>query len=393
MPSGRHLFYVVALTHRDEKQNEVFEKVSIVKGRSCRFKAVECLNSTLSYFLKVRAVNVGNKDEVDTEIVDVNKNEILNGAQIDEDFCKSLGDKENYIDNNSEFFFKNDIGMFYFASPWITASHSYGCAETSSTPLYAVAFIVLIVFAAYPCCWLRNKIYNMKNIKVILPEGLATQVSNYKYANNTMGNSSDLGTTTKKQFHSDISRSNDCLVSYGQKENLNLINNFHNGSSNALSSLSSNSSTKDRHKEDEEQIGEHPSLETTNEELSSNSSSASNSNFTFHDHRQIKRLSSIDSNNTIPASVCDEDEVDDDLNENNDNDDSSEQKLNDESFQQQFNPQQNNGYVTHNSQLLASILNAAEKNVPSRPQLNSTFPKMTNDGYIQPSAAKQLVSL
>ncbi|KAM7346854.1 cytokine receptor-like isoform 1-T2 [Cochliomyia hominivorax] len=388
LPSGRHLFYVVALIHRDEKLNAVYERVSIVKGRSCRFKELDCSNSSLSYSLMVRAVNVGEMQEVDREIVNMNKDTILAGAEIDEEFCKSeYEDVANSFDINTRNIFKNDNEKFYFASPWIAAPHTYRCTESSKTSMYIVAFIIGIAFAAYFCCWIRNKIYNMKNINVILPEGLATQVTNYKNATNILGNSSDLVSTTKKEFHSDISRSNDCLVPYGHKENLNLINNFHNSSSNALSSLSLSDSSKDRHKEDEQQIGEHPSLETTNEELSSNSSSASNSNFAYHDHRQIKRLSSIDSNNTIPASVCDDDEDVDNV--RFDDDKTNDQRQNNENVQH-FNLQQNNGYVTHNSQLLASILNTTEKNIPSPPQMNPTFPKMTNDGYIQPSAAKQL---
>ncbi|XP_065363513.1 cytokine receptor-like [Calliphora vicina] len=376
LPSGRHLFYIVALIRQDEKYNPIYERVSIVKGRSCRFQQPDCLNSNKTYALKVRAVNVGGKEEVDREIVAMNKDVILEGSTIDEGFCKSEVE-DNSFDINTKSIFQNDNGKFYFASPWMAAPRSYSCSASSKASIYAVALIIVIAFAAYLCCWLRNKIYNMKNIKVILPEGLVT---NYKYATDTLGNGSELGSSTKKEFHSDISRSNDCLVSYGHKENLNLITNFHNGSSNALSSLSSSNSSKDHHKE--EQIGEHPSLETTNEELSSNSSSASNSNLTYHDHPQIKRLSSIDSNNTIPVSGCEEEEYDD-------GNTSKEPSLDNENVQN-FTPQQNNGYVTHNSQLLASILNATERNVPTVQHFNPTFPTMINDGYIQPSAAKQL---
>ncbi|XP_037805677.1 cytokine receptor-like [Lucilia sericata] len=373
LPSGRHIFYVVALTWKDENSNTVYERVSIVRGRSCRFNN-PCLNSKKEYTLRVRAVNVGEKEEVDREIVAMNKDAILAGAPIDEDFCQlEANEYENFFEAKTVPIFHNDNRQFYFASPWINDKRIITCSGISEALIYALALIIVFIFAAYISCWIRNKIINMKNIKVVLPVGL---VPDYNPRNG-----SELGSTTKKEFHSDISRSNDCLVSYGHKENHNLITNFHSGSSNALSSLSSTNSSNDHQKE--EQIGEHPSLETTNEELSSNSSSTTNSNHPYHDHHQIKRLSSIDSNNTIPASGCEEEEEGEE--EDNDEINSKENEN-----VQNFTSQPYNGYVTHNSQLLASILNASDRNVSTAPHFNSTFPTMTNDGYIQPSAAKQL---
>lgn len=375
MPSGRHLFYLVALIQQDEKFNTIYERVSIVKGRSCRFQQPGCSNSNSSYALMVRAVNFGEEEEVDKEIVAMNKDVILSGAPIDERFCESEGKQgENSLEIDSESIFQNDNEKIYFASPWIIAPRSYSCSVNSKTSIYAVPLLVVVLFAAFVCHWLRNKYYKMKNIKVILPEGLVEQVSNYKFTTNTLGTGSELGSPTKKEFHLDISRSNDCLVSYGHKENVNLITNFHSGSTNALSSLSSNTSSKDHQIHNEEQIGEHPSLETTNEELSSNSSSASNSNLTYHEHCQIKTQASFG---------CEE---------KNNFKNNSENSSNSEENVEHLSAPEKNGYVTHNTQLLGSILNAAEQNVLAAPNFNTTFPTMTNDGYIQPSAAKQMVS-
>lgn len=369
LPSGQHLFYLVALVRRDERSNSIYERISIVKGRSCRFQQPECVNSNKSYALKVRAVNVGKKNEVDQEISPMDKEAILEGASIDEDFCKSdKNDLEDTAGINTKTIFRNDLEDFYFASQWISAPRYYSCPPSSNASMYAIAVIIVIAFVAYLFCWLRSKYYTMKNIKVILPEGLVDQVSNYKFNNNTLGARSELETSTKKEFHSDISRSNDCLVSFNQKENLNLVTDFHTHSSNALSLFSSSSSSKE-HNEDQNE--EHPSLETTNEEFSSNSSSELNSNLAYNDHCQIKRMSSLDSNNTLPASRYEEER------ENSEGENVHE-----------FSTAPNNGYVTHNSHFLT--FGTANNASTTRP-FSTTFPPMTTDGYIQPSTAKQLV--
>lgn len=369
LPSGRHLFYLVALIRRDDKSTPIYERVSIVKGRSCRFRLPDCMNSNKSYELKVRAVNVGKKDEVDQEIISMSKEAVLEGSTIDEHFCESYENElEDSIGVNTRTIFRNDFKDYYFASQWIIAPRVFSCSPSSNASMYAIALIIVIAFAAYLCCWLRSKYYKMKNIKVILPEGLVDQVSNYKFNNNTLGTASELEPSTKKEFHSGISRSNDRLVSYNQKENLNLVTDFHTHSSNALSSLSSNSSSKE-HNEDENE--EHPSLETTNEDISSNSST--NSNLTFNDHCQSKRMSLVDTNHTLDASRCQQDRENDD----------------DENVHE-F-PTAQNGYVMHNSHLVPSLLSAAGGNISSTQQFATAFPPMTTDGYIQPCTAKQLV--
>lgn len=371
LPSERHSFYVVALFYRNNQNESVYERASVVKGRSCRFQWPDCVNEKKTYYVHVRAVNVGDQNEIDTQIKPMNEVSILEGIPIDNHFCES-----------DEFFTHVQYSKkYYFASPWTASLRSNSCPSSSNAMIYAVALIIAITFGGYLCYWVRNKCYKMNNIKVILPEGLVDQVSNYKLAGNGLNNGSDLGSSSKKEFHSDISRSNDCLVAFGQRENqfnVNLMSNFHNGSSNALSSLSSSSISKGQLNED--QTGEHPSLETTNEELSSNSSSISNSNLTYHDHRRIERLSSIDSNNTVDVSACEQED------DNYEEDELSEQHVN----LPNSNATQNAGYVTHNSQLLASILNGTDRIATSSTPFTTTFPAMTNDGYIQPSAAKQL---
>ncbi|XP_058983188.1 cytokine receptor [Musca domestica] len=371
VPSGQHVFYVVALIHRYTENESVYERVSVVRGRSCRFQVPECTSSKMSYALEVRAVNVGKQNEIDREIKPMNKDVILAGAKIDPSFCKPDSEKENY---NYELLVEGDTRS-YFASPWIDARHSYYCSPDTKASLYAVAFVILIAFATYLCYWVRNKYYKMKNIKVILPEGLVDQESNYKLAGSTLPKNCALDPGAKKEFHSDISRSNDCLVAFEHKDNLNLISNFHNRSPNPLSSLSSSSSSKDHHNDDN--MGEHPSLETTNEELSSNSSASSHSNLNYHSHHQIPKLSEIDSKNTT-LDVASVEQLQDEMN-------SDEIEYNDEDIEPTLN---NSGYVTHNTQLLASLLNTAERPVP--PSFHTPFPAMTTDGYIQPSAAKQL---
>lgn len=369
---------MVALIRRDEKFNAVYERVSIVKGRSCRFRQPDCLKSNKSYALKVRAVNVGRIEEVDRDLVAMNKYLILAGAPLDEKFCESSSEEmENSNSVDIKSVFENDKDKFYFASPWIVAPRSYSCSVSSKTSIYAVALIIVLAFCAYLCCWLRRKYYKMKNIKVILPEGLVAQVSSYKFAANTLGDESILGTSASKEFPPDISRSSDCLVAYGQKEHLNLIPNLHNGSSNALSSFSLNSSSTENH--NEEKPGEHRSLETTNEEISSNSSSVSNSFIPLQDNSETKRISPFDYS-TIPVSGSEELE-----------NAGKERPCQHAANSTELSNEGNNGYVTHNSHLLTSLLNAPGKKVTPTSQFNITFPSMTDDGYIQPSAAKQLV--
>ncbi|XP_061395883.1 cytokine receptor-like [Musca vetustissima] len=291
LPSGQHLFYVVALLHRYNGSESVYERVSIVRGRSCRFQKPECPSSKMSYALEVRAVNVGQPNETDKDIKSMSRDVILAGAKLDNSFCTSDSENENY---NYALLLEGDTKS-YFASPWIDARRTYYCTDTKAA-LYALAFVILIIFAAYLCYWVRNKYYTMKNIKVILPEGLVDQNSDYKLAGGALANNCGLDPGAKKEFHTDISRSNDCLVAFDHKDNLNLISNFHNRSPNPLSSLSSTSSSKDHH--NDEHMGEHPSLETTNEELSSNSSASSHSNLNYHGHHQIPKLCEIDSKNT-----------------------------------------------------------------------------------------------
>lgn len=378
VPSAQHLFFVVALVRRDYNQQLIYERVSIVESRSCRFQWPDCLNTKQTYSLTVRAVTVGEKNEVDMEIKSMSKDIVLAGAPIDQDFCTSNGEIAKSFDIQSQNMFENDVEKFYFACDWVLASRSNSCSASSNASIYAVAVIIIIAFAGYTFYWIRSKYYKMKNIKVILPEGLVDEVSNYKFGSNALNNGSDLRSSAKKEFISDISRSSDCLVEFNQKENHNLISNFHNCSSQALSSVSSsNSSTKYQH---ENQMGDHPSLETTNEELSSNSSSASNSNLAYHDHHQIERLTSVDSNKTLATSAFKQDQA-------------GNEEVEKDVHEQNLSPTKNSGYVTHNSQLLASILNGTDRNVPSPTQFNPTFPAMTNDGYMQPSTAKQLVCL
>lgn len=369
LPSGRHVFYVVAL--RQSKSVEaVYERVSIVRGQSCTLKFPECPSPKLSYTVEVRAVNVGESNEIDTEIKPMNRNIILGGAEIDQSFC---------ISNNveKEMFLADDTKS-YFASSWINSMHTHTCSNnTNAATIYAVAFIIVIIFASYMCCWIRNKYYKMKNIKVILPDGLV-EVPNYKFASNGLSNDGVLESSSKK----DKSRSNDCLVSPEHKGNQILISNIRNRSSNALSSLSSSCSSSKDHRNDD-QLGEHPSLETTNEELSSNSSSSSHSNLTYHNHHHVQMLSGKDTQNSVAVERCNAADEDDKDNTNDYN-----EQYHNLNITQDI---KDDGYVTHNTQLLASILNTVpERPVP--PSFSTSFPAMTPDGYIQPSAAKQLVS-
>ncbi|XP_073828739.1 cytokine receptor-like [Musca autumnalis] len=374
LPSGRHVFYVVALLHRYTENKSVYERASLVRGHSCRFQIPEeCSSSKMSYTIEVRAVNFGQQNEIDKEIKSMSRDVIIAGAILDNSFCTSDNDIENY---NYDLFLEDDTKSF-FASPWINARRSYSCSTDTTASIYAVAFVILLVFAAYLCYWVRNKYYKMKNIKVILPEGLADQGSNYKLAGGGLANNCGLDPGAKKEFLSDISRSNDCLVAFEHKDNLNLISNFHNRSPNPLSSLSSSNSSKDPH--NDEHMGEHPSLETTNEELSSNSCASSHSNLNYHSHHQISKLSEFDSKNTT-LDVASREQLEDEIN-------SDDIGYSVEDGHPNLNIG-NSGYVTHNTQLLAAILNATER--PVQQSFRPTFPAMTTDGYIQPSAAKQL---
>lgn len=333
----------------------------------------DCSNPKESFALEVRAVDVADLNETDLSIRSMSQDVVLEGATIVDSFCETDDTPNRY----AELPFDNHNKKI-LASSWKQA-RKYFCFSGAKTSLYVVAFVIAVVFSVYTCYWIRKKYYRMKNIKVILPEGLDDQVSNYKCRGNTLDSGRNLDSSVKKEFHSDISRSNDCLVAFGHKDNHNLISNFHNRSTNALSSLSSTNSPKDHHNND--QVGEHPSLETTNEELSSNSSS--NSNLTYHNHHHIERMSSMDSTNTLPMSDGDRDQEEDDVSINRK-----------DSIGQNNIPNVNignGGYVTHNTQLLASLLTGSDGGAPTTRQF-SPFPAMTNDGYIQPSAAKQLVS-
>ncbi|XP_075157421.1 cytokine receptor-like [Haematobia irritans] len=371
LPSGKNLFYVVTLVSTHKGGNETkYERVSVVRGRSCRYQPPDCSSSEMTFSLKVRAVNAGERSEIDEDIKSMSPDSILNGASVDQSFCRS--DEENAAGD----FFDKSSSKSYFASHWIDAPRTISCFE-NKTSIYFFSFLVVIAFVAYICYWMRKKYYKMKNIKVILPEGLIDQVSNYKFSGNALSAGCDLETSTKKKLHPDISRSNDCLVGI---DNQNLISDFHTRSTNALSSLSSTSSSKDQ--QVDEPIGEHPSLETTNEELSSNSSSSSHSNLTYQNNHQILKLTPNSSKDAKKFDSYDHEEY----------------EINNEDNPKRYNEleedapslniiQSDNGYVTHNTQLLASLLNASDRTVPS---FSSSFPAMTNDGYIQPSAAKQL---
>ncbi|XP_059223463.1 cytokine receptor [Stomoxys calcitrans] len=340
-PDFPSAYYLVALVARYSSNKTTYERVSVVNGQSCKFQ-LDCTYTSqeVSFSIRVRAINFGGQQEIDKDIKSMHPSEIRLGAEIDQSFCEPV--KEAEVEVNAYDILDGSNQKSYFASDWIDPQFTSKCAP-NNTAIFVISFVIVLAFVAYIFYRVRNKYYKMKNIKVILPDGLIDHVPNYEFS----------GKGSRKSSNSDL------LMNFHRNDLKSKTMEQH---SNAFSSLSSTSSSKD-HQIDDHQIGEHPSLETTNEELSSNSSLSSHSILTYQNLHNIQQ-----SPNRSGTPV-----EDDETNEM-------------DNHAKGYTTTQNiggNGYVTHNSQFLASLLNASERNVPS-------FPAMTNDGYIQPSAAKQL---
>ncbi|KAI9589947.1 hypothetical protein GQX74_008115, partial [Glossina fuscipes] len=380
LPSGRLEFYVVALIRSANDSSEIIESISLMRERSCRFRIPECYSAYYSYSLKVRAVNTAADKEYDHEIEPMSRNLTLDGGQIKKNFC--IPDQQEN-DELYDKFWRSDNTKCYFASPWTYSPRVYKC---TSTPIFAyiVAIIMLGFLLGLISYWLRSKYREMKDIEVILPEALVDQVSKYKFGNNSLSqsNGTDVSAACKKEIHTQISRNSDCLVNYKEKENHHLLPNMFSGSINVLPSLSSaNSGGKEEIENNEGLIDEHQSYETTNEELSSNSSSISRADCSYND-RSIVHRTIENTNKMFGVQKLSQDATDDEA----------------ENFNQMVTidlevprvlPMNTGGYVTPNTLLLASNLNTTERPAVISMQTIAMPNNMTN-GYIQASTVKQL---
>lgn len=381
LPSGRLEFYVVALIRSANDSSEIIESISLMRERSCRFRIPECYSAYYSYSLKVRAVNTAADNEYDHEIEPMSRNLTLDGGQIKKTFC--IPDQQENDDELYDQFWRRDNEKFYFASPWTYSPRVYKC---TSTPIFAyiVAIIMLGFLLGLISYWLRSKYREMKDIEVILPEALVDQVSKYKFGNNSLSqsNATDVSAACKKEIHTQISRNSDCLVSFKEKENHHLLPNIFSGSTNVLPSLSSgNSGGKEEIENNEGLIDAHQSYETTNEELSSNSSSISRADCSYND-RSIVHRTIENTNKMFGVQTLGQDATDDEAEHFN-------QMVTSDLEVPRVLPMSTGGYVTPNTLLLASNLNTTER--PSVISMQaSAMPNMTN-GYIQASTVKQLV--
>uniref|UniRef100_A0A1A9WHQ8 Cytokine receptor n=1 Tax=Glossina brevipalpis TaxID=37001 RepID=A0A1A9WHQ8_9MUSC len=381
LPSGRLELYVVALIRSSNDSSEIIESISLTKERSCRFRIPECYSAYYSYSLKVRAVNIAADMEYDHEIEPMSRNLTLDGGQIKKKFC--IPDQEENDEIYDKFWF-SDNTKFYFASPWTYSPRVYKC---TSTPIFAyiVAIIMLGFLLGLISYWLRSKYREMKDIEVILPEALVDQVSKYKFGNNSLSqsNATDVSAACKKEIHTQISRNNDCLVNFNQKENHQLLSNMFNGSTNVLTSLSSdNSGEKEEIENNEELTDEQQSYETTNEELSSNSSSIPRTDCSY-DERSILQNTVENTNKNFGIQVSGQDATDDEIEDFN-------QTVTTDLEIPRILPMSTGGYVTPNTLLLASNLNTTERPTVISMQTSNALPNMKN-GYIQTSAVKQLM--
>lgn len=263
LPSGRLGFYVVALVRRfNDSRNEIIEAVSLINTQNCRFHIPECYSNVYSYTLKVRAVNMAWNNEYDHEIEPMTLNSTLSQGRVDQSFCRTK-DNTNFlslVNGGNEVNFHSDDVIFYFASPWSYSHQIYRC---SGTPIFAyvVAIIMLSTVMFLVSYWLRRKYREMKNIEVILPEGLVDQVSKYKFGHNIYP------TVTSNEQISDSVNNNDFLTNNLPINNHCILKTMYKNSVNVLNFASSKVLKENGGLELEK-----ASLQFENEEVTSNSS-------------------------------------------------------------------------------------------------------------------------
>lgn len=202
-------------------------------------------------------------NEYDHEIEPMTLNGTLGQGRVDQSFCKP-NVNINFVSlvngGNKANFHSDDERIFYFASPWSYSHQIYRC---SGTPVFAyvVAIVMLGTVMFLLSFWLRRKYKEMKNIEVILPEGLVDQVSKYKFGQNIYP------TVGSNELNSNSVNNNDFLTNNLPINNHYILKTIYKSSMNAFNFASSKVL-----KENDSLELEKASLQFENEEVTSNSS-------------------------------------------------------------------------------------------------------------------------
>lgn len=223
---------------------EVLRKICRVKGTYCVTPRPECVDPQLSHYIEVRAVNIAKFNEIDRNLLrrkrrhsnaEINSDVYGNIIPVFEHFITTESpsrhfrhgrnerenifhinkfkstDKENVgmsssqqlyciADRINESAFKDSNQLFY--SNWKKGKEFIcGAPAIKEMSLIASMFILLLLAISSSIYWARKKYNKMKNIGVVMPEGLADHIPSCKSFDNVIEKNVAVARSDELYYH------------------------------------------------------------------------------------------------------------------------------------------------------------------------------------------------